>query len=59
MFEIGEMSISMLYGALVILNFSLAEKIYDTVLNEFFTRNSVFLHDLKSDAVSLIYHACP
>jgi hypothetical protein len=45
MFEIGEMSISLLYAALVLLNFRLAEKIYDSVINEFFTRNSLFLHD--------------
>ena len=35
----------MLYAALVLVNFRLSEKIYDSVVNEFFTRNSVFLHE--------------
>ena len=45
MFEIGEMSISMLYGALVLFNFKLAVTIYDKFVFEIFTRNSIFLHE--------------
>lgn len=45
MFEIGEMSISMLYAALVLLNFRLAEKIYDGIIEPSFTRHSIVLHE--------------
>ena len=45
MFEIGEMSISLFYAALVILNFRLAVTIYDKLVFEVFTRNSIFLHE--------------
>ena len=44
-FEIGEMSISIVYAALVPLNFKLAEWIYDHAIHEAFTRNSVVLHE--------------
>ena len=45
MFEIGEMSISVFYAMLVVFNFRLSEIIYDKILNEVFTQNSVFLHE--------------
>lgn len=46
MFEIGEVSISLFYGALVVFNFKLAVIIYDKAVNEVFTQNSVFLHEM-------------
>ena len=45
MLDIGELSISMIYAALVPFNFKLSEYIYDKLVFEAFNKNEKFLHD--------------
>lgn len=46
MLDIGDLSISMIYAALVPFNFKLSEYMYDKVVFEAFNRNEKLLHDL-------------
>lgn len=44
--EVGDMSIAVMYASLVIMNFKLAEWVYDNMINEMFHRNQKLLHDI-------------
>ena len=43
--DIGEMTISVVHAALVVLNFRFAEWVYDNIVSEGFKHNQRFLHE--------------
>jgi len=44
--DIGDLTVSFLYLAMVVWNFKLSEWVYDKIIHEFFSRNETLLHEV-------------
>jgi len=44
--DIGDMTISFIYLAIVVWDFKLAVWVYDAIINEFFSKNETMLHEI-------------
>ena len=46
MLDVGDLSVSMVYAALVPFNFKLSEWVYDRIIFEAFNKHEKFLHEI-------------